>query len=379
MAQEQQQSNSKSTENTEQTVNAAKNEKMKPIRKAKGRTKVILANLLVFVIVAGGFIWLVRGYFHIGNKDFTNAAQVEEFINPINSRVSAYIKEIRFTEHQPVKKGDTLIVLDEREILTQVAQAEAAYQNALASKNVATSSVNTIANNVNVSNANIAGAKAKMLNAEKNLKRYENLVKSEAVTRFQYEQIKTEYDLTKSTYEVLLSQKQSAGLSTTEAKGRLGLSDGEIKRSKAALDMAKLNLSYTVIIAPYDGIMGRRTIQEGQLLQQPGMQVATIVANDKKWVTANFLESQMPNIKIGQKIEMTADAVGEQTFEGVVTAISGATGSRYSMVPTDNSSGNFVKVQQRIPVRIEFTENNKKEIVDQLSAGMNMNIFLKKS
>ncbi|MEO9211381.1 MAG: HlyD family secretion protein [Ginsengibacter sp.] len=379
MAQEQQQSNSTSTENKEQAVETAKNETMKPIRKAKSRTKVILANLLVFAIVAGGFIWLVRGYFHIGNKDFTNAAQVEEFINPINSRVSAYIKEIRFTEHQPVKKGDTLIVLDEREILTQVAQAEAAYQNALASKHVATSSVNTIANNVNVTDANIAGAKARMLNAEKNLQRFENLVKSEAVTRFQYEQIKTEYDVTKSTYEVLLSQKQSAGLSTTEAKGRLGLSDGEIKRSKAALDMAKLNLSYTVIIAPYDGIMGRRMIQEGQLLQQPGMQVATIVANDTKWVTANFLESQMPNIKIGQKIKMTADAVGEQSFEGVVTAISGATGSRYSMVPTDNSSGNFVKVQQRIPVRIEFTENNNKEIVDQLSAGMNMNIFLKKS
>ena len=379
MAQDQQQSNSKNTENKEQTPNAPKHKKAKQVNKPKSRIKVTLVNLLVFVIVAGGFIWLVRGYFHIGNKDFTNAAQVEEFINPINSRVSAYIKEIRFTEHQPVKKGDTLIVLDEREILTQVAQAEAAYQNALASKNVATSSVNTIANNVNVTDANIAGAKARMLNAEKNLQRYENLVKSEAVTRFQYDQIKTEYDVTKSTYEVLLKQKQSAGLSTTEAKSRLGLSDGEIKRSKAALDMAKLNLSYAVITAPYDGIMGRRTIQEGQLLQQPGMQVATIVANDNKWVTANFLESQMPNIKIGQKIEMTADAIGDQKFEGVVTAISGATGSRYSMVPTDNSSGNFVKVQQRIPVRIEFTENNKKQIVDQLSAGMNMNIFLKKS
>ena len=379
MAQDQQQSNSKNTENKEQTPNAPKHKKAKQVNKPKSRIKVTLVNLLVFVIVAGGFIWLVRGYFHIGNKDFTNAAQVEEFINPINSRVSAYIKEIRFTEHQPVKKGDTLIVLDEREILTQVAQAEAAYQNALASKNVATSSVNTIANNVSVTDANIAGAKARMLNAEKNLQRYENLVKSEAVTRFQYDQIKTEYDVTKSTYEVLLKQKQSAGLSTTEAKSRLGLSDGEIKRSKAALDMAKLNLSYAVITAPYDGIMGRRTIQEGQLLQQPGMQVATIVANDNKWVTANFLESQMPNIKIGQKIEMTADAIGDQKFEGVVTAISGATGSRYSMVPTDNSSGNFVKVQQRIPVRIEFTGNNNKQIVDQLSAGMNMNIFLKKS
>ena len=379
MAQDQQHSNSKNTENKEQKPNAPTHNGAKQANKPKSRIKVTLVNLLVFVIVAGGFIWLVRGYFHIGNKDFTNAAQVEEFINPINSRVSAYIKEIRFTEHQPVKKGDTLIVLDEREILTQVSQAEAAFQNALASKNVATSSVNTIANNVNVTDANIAGAKARVLNAEKNLQRYENLVKSEAVTRYQYEQIKTEYDVTKSTYEVLLNQKQSAGLSTTEAKSRLELSDGEIKRAKAALDMAKLNLSYTVITAPYDGIMGRRTIQEGQLLQQPGMQVATIVANEKKWVTANFLESQMPNIKIGQKIEMTADAIGDQKFEGIVTAISGATGSRYSMVPTDNSSGNFVKVQQRIPVRIEFTEKNNKQIIDQLSAGMNMNIFLKKS
>ena len=122
--------------------------------------------------------------------------------------------------------------------------------------------------------------------------------------------------------------------------------------------------------------MGRRTIQEGQLLQQPGMQVASIIAKNNKWVTANFLETQLPNIQIGQKMQITADAIGDEKFEGVVTAISGATGSRYSMVPTDNSSGNFVKVQQRIPVRIEFTENNNAELVEKLKAGMNLNVFL---
>jgi membrane fusion protein (multidrug efflux system) len=140
--------------------------------------------------------------------------------------------------------------------------------------------------------------------------------------------------------------------------------------------MAKLNLSYTVITAPYDGVMGRRTINEGQLLQQAGMQVATIVLNSNKWVTANFLESQMPKIDVGNKIRLTADALGGQEFEGVVTAISAATGARYSAVPTDNSTGNFVKVQQRIPVRIEFTKNNKKEDVQKLRAGMNLNIYL---
>ena len=345
--------------------------------KKNDRLKITITNVMVFAVLVGGFFWLVRNYFHIGNNDFTNSAQVEEFINPINVRVSGYIKEIRFMEHQNVKKGDTLIIIDDREICTQVAQAEAAYMNALASKNVTLSSVNTVANSVNVTEANIAGAKARLDNAKKNLARYENLLKSEAVTLFQYDQVKTEYDMAKSAYDVLTKQRQTADLSTQEVKNRLGLNDAEIKRTEAALEMAKLNLSYTIITAPYDGVMGRRLIQEGQLLQQPGMQVATIVSNEEKWVTANFLEKQMSNITIGKKVTMEADALGGEKFEGIVTAISAATGSRYSSVPTDNSTGNFVKVQQRIPVRIEFTENNDMEAVQNLRAGMSLDIFVK--
>lgn len=354
-----------------QTTAAAKKKENK-----KNRIRAIISNIIVFLIIGFGLFWLVREYFHVGDKTYTEAAQVEEFINPINTRVSAYIKEIKFIEHQPVKKGDTLVILDDREILTQLGQAEAAYQNALAQRTATSSSVNTVSNNVSVMESNIAGAKARLWNAEQNLNRYKNLLASEAVTRQQYDQVKTEYDAQKAAYETLINQKHSASLSTTEVKSKLGINDAEIKRTKAALDMAKINLSYTVITAPYDGVMGRRTISEGQLIQ-PGQQVATIVLNGQKWVTANFLESQMPDVKIGERMMMTVDALGGKQFEGVVTAISAATGSRYSSVPTDNSTGNFIKVQQRIPVRIEFTESNKKPDLDKLSAGMNVNLVSK--
>ncbi|HAY3535715.1 HlyD family secretion protein [Elizabethkingia anophelis] len=349
-------------------------EKKKANKKNKIRSTI--ANSIVFIILIAGFYWLVREYFHIGDKDYTEAAQVEEFINPVNTRVAGYIKEIKFIEHQQVKKGDTLLILDDREIQTQLGQAEAAYQNALAQRSATSSSVNTVSNNVNVMESNIAGAKARLWNAEQNLNRYKNLLAAEAVTRQQYDQIKTEYDAQKAAYETLVNQKQSANLSTTEVKSKLGINDAEIKRTKAALDMAKLNLSYTIITAPYDGIMGRRVISDGQLVQA-GQQIATIVLNGQKWVTANFLESQMPKIAIGKKIMMSADALGGQQFEGEVTAISAATGSRYSSVPTDNSTGNFIKVQQRIPVRIEFTSGNDKQKLNQLRAGMNMIIKLK--
>ena len=350
----------------------------KKSKKKSNRVKTTVINMLVFALAAGGFYWLVTNYFHLNEDNFTNSAQVEEFINPVNTRVAGYIKEIKYSEHQAVKKGDTLVVLDDREIRTQLAQAEAAYQNARASRNVTASAVNTVSNNVNVADANIAGAKARLWNAEQNLNRYKNLLASEAVTRQQFDQVKTEYDATRAAYETLISQKNTASLATGETRSRLGVNDAEIKRTAAMLDMARINLSYTVITAPYDGIMGRRMINEGQLVQ-PGQQLGTILLNGQKWVTANFLESQMPGVKIGEKISLTVDALGGKQLVGEVTAISAATGSKYSNVPVDNSTGNFVKVQQRIPVRIELTPDNKKEDLDMLRAGMNVNVTLNKT
>lgn len=369
----------------EQPVEKQKENKQKTKQK---KTKII--NILVLILVLFGLYFVVKSYFNVGNDGYTNAAQVEAFINPINTRVSAYIKEIRFVEHQYVKKGDTLLILDDREIQTQLGQAEAAYMAALASKNATSSSVKTAANNVNTVGANVQAAKAnieatkaRLWNAEQNFNRYKNLLADEAVTRQQFDQIKTDFEAQKAQLEAQISQYQSvinskttSELSVNEVQSRLGMNDAEIKRAENALEMAKLNLSYTVITAPHDGIVGRRTVNIGQLLN-PSQQVATIVDINNVWVTANYRENQMKNVTIGGLAVIEVDALGGKAFEGKVTAISGATGARYSAVPMDNSTGNFVKVQQRIPVRIEFTEDNKPEDLKQLRAGMNVEVTLK--
>lgn len=386
MSQNTENNNSENTQNTEQQKTAKKTvAKKKPNKRAK------IINYLVLILVLIGLFWVVKAYFNIGNDRYTNASQVETFINPINTRVSAYIKEIRFIEHQYVKKGDTLIILDDREIQTQLGQAEAAYMSATASKNAVSNSVKTASNNVNTASsnaqsakANIGATKARLWNAEQNYKRYENLMKDEAVTRQQFDQIKSDYEAQKAQleaqilqYQAVANTKTTSELSVNEVQSRLGMNDAEIKRTENALAMAKLNLSYTVITAPHDGIMGRRTVNIGQLLN-PSQQVATIVDINNLWITANYREKQMENVTIGGLAKIKVDALGGKEFEGKITAISGATGARYAAVPVDNSTGNFVKVQQRIPVRIEFTENNKPEDLKLLRAGMNVEVTLKK-
>ena len=353
----------------------------------KKSTKYI--NIIILIVVLAGLIMMIRSYFNIGNDKYTNSSQVESFINPINTRVSAYINEIRFVEHQYVKKGDTLLILDDREIQTQLGQANAAYNSAIASRNVASSSVRTSANNVNtatsniqVAKANLDAARAKLWNAEQNFNRYKNLLADEAVTRQQFDQIKTDYDMQKSQLEMQISQYQSiinskhtTELAVNEVEAKLGVNDAEIQRAKNALEMAKLNLSYTVITAPHDGIMGRRAVNIGQLLNA-GQQVATIVDISNVWITANYREGQMQNIKIGGLTTITVDALDGKSFEGKITAVAGATGAKYAAIPVDNSTGNFVKVQQRIPVRIEFTKNNKPEDLKLLRAGMNVGVTI---
>jgi membrane fusion protein (multidrug efflux system) len=358
------------------------------LKKEKNTGRIISLTVLVFVLA--GLYWVINSYFHIGNDRYTNAAQVESFINPVNTRVSAYIKEIRFVEHQYVKKGDTLVILDDREIQTQLGQAEATYLSALASKNVTANTIKTASNNVNTAQsnieaaqANIALARARLWNTEQNYNRYKNLLKDEAVTHQQFDQIKTEYDASKAQLDAIISQyqsitntKNSSVLTVSEVQSRIGMNDAEIKRAENALQMAQLNLSYTAITAPHDGIMGRRTVNIGQLLN-PSQQMATIVDIKNIWITANYREKQIQKVTIGGLANIKVDALGGKEFEGKITAISGATGARYAAVPVDNSTGNFVKVQQRIPVRIEFTKNNKPEDLELLRAGMNVEVTLK--
>ncbi|MGV8826707.1 MAG: HlyD family secretion protein [Breznakibacter sp.] len=340
------------------------------------KARVVITNTLLLTLITGLLIWSIRAYFNLGDGGYTNDAQVEEFINPINSKVPGYIKKINFTEHQPLTKGDTLVVLDDREIRIQVAQAEAALQNALAAKEVTLAGINTIRNNITVTEANMNAAKARLNNLKQTHQRYASLLKEGAATQAQFDQINAEYEAALAQYQALEGQRKTIQLQVNEATQRVGLNDGEIKRATAALEMAQLNLSYCNITAPYNCTAGRRQIQEGQLIQ-PGQLLLSIVKSDEKWVVANFREKQMEHIQVGKKVAIEVDALNGKAYEGVITAISGASGSKYSSIPVDNSTGNFVKVQQRFPVRIELTGNNTKEDVEKLRAGMNVIVNIK--
>jgi membrane fusion protein (multidrug efflux system) len=338
------------------------------------KTKTILINGLLAFSAGAFIIWGISTYFSLDKELYTNDAQIEEYINPVNTRIPGYIKEIRFTEHQAVKKGDTLVLIDDREYKIQVDQAEAAFMAARASKIVTAFSVNTVQSGLRISDANIEAAKARLWNAEQNYHRYENLLKDGASTQQQFDQVKSEYETLLSQTHALQQQRVTTNLSAVETSQKITVNDAEIKRMHAVLEMAKLNLSYTVITAPYDGFTGRRTIQEGQLLQA-GQTLMSYVRNDSTWVVANYKETQIAKLSIGQRVKLRVDGFSNKEFSGVVTAIAQATGSRFSAIPTDNSTGNFIKVQQRIPVRIEFIRNKvTTEFLKSFRAGMNVEV-----
>ena len=163
-------------------------------------------------------------------------------------------------------------------------------------------------------------------------------------------------------------QKRTANSSVNEVVTKQENIEAAILRATAAVDMAKLNLSYTAITAPCDGWLGRRALEVGQLVNA-GQTITNILPDEQKWIIANYKETQIKDLKVGQHVKVTVDAWPDDEFTGVITHISAATGSKYSMVPTDNSAGNFVKIQQRIPVRIDFVELSKEDN-RKLAAGM---------
>lgn len=344
--------------------------------KARKR-KIFIFNALSFLIVLAALTWAAVTYFHLDKTVYTNDAQVEAYINPINTRIPGYIRSIRFTEHQQVKKGDTLVTIDDREYRILVQQAQAGLADAQAGKTVVFSAGDVARNGVEISAANIEEIAARLINAQVNYERYANLVREDVVTQFQFDQIKAERDALRAKFNSLKRARQSARLSTDETSKRLDVADAAIKKAEAAFDYSRLNLSYTVITAPYDGVVGRKIIEEGQLVQ-PGQALVSIVRSDDKWVTANYTESQLAYLKIGQRVEIHVDAVRDVTYEGRIFSVSEATGSRYSAVPTDNSTGNFVKVQQRFPVKIIFAKKNTQAEIAQLKSGMNAEVELLK-
>lgn len=336
-----------------------------------GNIKKNLRSTLILVIAAAGILWVCGHFFHLGKVEWTDNAQVRRNIVPINSRVQGYIESICFDDFDEVHKGDTLVIIENSEHLLRVAQANAAYQRSLVDSTAMGTTISTTENNLSVSDAAIDELRIRLTQAEADYHRYEQLLAQNAVTRQQYENVKTNYEAMKSRYDMLVRQKQSTRLVKTEQTQRLEQRKADIKAAKAAYDLAKLNLSYTVITAPCDGVASKKNIQLGQLIQ-PGQNLLSLVESEKVWVVANYKETQTANIQEGLQVKVTVDAVPGVAYKGVVTAIANATGAQYSVVPVDNATGNFVKIKQRIPVRIDFTTENTPEDLKRLRSGMNV-------
>lgn len=337
--------------------------------------KKYVYNTVVIVLIAVGAIVVILNFSHFGNVEFTDNARVRQHITPQNTRVQGFIKEVRFEEFQKVKKGDTLVVIEDTEFRLRLAQAEADLARMEESSKATGTSIATTDAGIRVTNAGIEEARVNLENAKREDKRFEALLKNDAVTQQQYDNVHTAYLSAKARYEQVAHSRATQTSVKTEQGHHLSASICSLRLAKAAVELARLNLSYCYIIATCDSVVGTKDIEEGMLVQ-PGQTMVNIVSSNSKWVETNYKESQLPDIHEGSEVEITADAVPGIVYKGRVERISKATGSAFSLVPIDNATGNFVKVEQRVTVRIKL-DGNKPEDLAKLHAGYNVECRVK--
>ena len=336
----------------------------------KRSVKRIVYNIVIFSLLLTGLVVVCYKFLHLGNAEYTDNATVCQHITPVNTRVAGFIREIRFEENQVVKAGDTLVVIEDAEFRLHLAQAEAELANAQAGHRVTSAGIATTESNISVNDASIEEARAQMENADKENMRYGKLLAEGAVTQQQYDNVHTAFVAAKARYEQASRGRNSSALVKREQGVRLEQNAAAVNMCEANVRLARLNLSYCAIIATCDGVTGRKTIHVGQLVQ-PGQTMVDIVDSKEMWVQANYRESQMSGIHIGSAVKMKIDAVPGVEYVGTVESLSDATGSAFSSMPSDNATGNFVKVEQRVPVRISL-HGNSGNLMKRLKAGYNV-------
>jgi membrane fusion protein (multidrug efflux system) len=341
--------------------------------------------ILAAIVIAGGTYGVIK-YMHGQHHEETDNAQVESFMSPVIPRVAGYIKEVRVYDNETVKKGDTLVILEDQDFANKLQQAEAALAAASGNATVAKAgigvvdaNVNSVSSNVATIQAQIEAAKVILWRADQDLARYENLIQDHSITQQQYEQAQAAQQTAQRQLGVLQAQQQSANKQTSAAdaqksvtNGQIAVANATIQQRQADIDAAKINLNYTVIVAATDGQISKVNLQPGQFVQA-GQSLFNIVQEKNKWVVANFKETQLTKMKVGQAVTLKVDAYPDHEFKAKVASFSPATGSKFSLLPPDNASGNFVKVVQRLPVKIEF-DNAKDEKIVQLRSGMNVKV-----
>jgi membrane fusion protein (multidrug efflux system) len=350
----------------------------------KKKSKVFLI-VLILLVAAGAWFGLSK-YNHGKHHEETDDAQLEANISPVIPRIAGYVKEVRVKDNQLIKKGDTLLILDDRDMALKVQQAEAALATAKSNLNTAEatttaskSGINSSQANIAIINAQIEAAKVNVTRTSQDYDRYANLIKDNSITKQQFEQADAAKQTAERQLNVLIQQKNQAMQQTNTVasqsnatSSQIGVAGSVIKQREVEVAEAKLNLSYAIVVAPESGLVSKVNVQEGQFLQA-GQSVFSIVLSNDIWVVANFKETQFEKMKIGQKVTVHVDAFPDHSFEATLTSFSPATGSRFALLPPDNSSGNFVKVVQRLPVKIEFNKAGD-PLVQQLKAGMNVTV-----
>jgi len=350
----------------------------------KKKNKIFPIVLTALVLVGGTFG--ITKYVHALHHEETDDAQIDADINPVIPRISGFVTDIRVKDNQAVKKGDTLVILDNRNELIQLQTAEAAL--AAAQSNLTVSEASTSASKATVASyqanvptieAQIESAKVTLRRATEDYDRYANLIKNHTVTQQQFEQAQAAKETAEKQLAALSDQKNAATRQTAAAQSQsnavgqqINVAKASIQQRTADVENAKLNLSYTVITAPEDGHVSKVNVQIGQLIQA-GQSIFTVVSDEAPWVVANFKETQLTCMHVGQKVFVEVDAYPGRQFEAKVTSLSPATGARFSLLPPDNASGNFVKVVQRLPVKIEFV-NPEDKMLKELRPGMNVDV-----
>ena len=341
-------------------------------QKSKGK-KIIFPVILGLVLV-GALGFTAKEYFYGQSHEETDNAQIDADISPVVTRVSGYIKEIRFKDNQFVKAGDTLVVLDDRDFQIKLQQAEAALAVARQSVNVQQFAVNEARTGIATAQANIETAKVRVWKAAEDFKRYEALYEDHAITKAQYDAAKAEKDAAEAALRVTQTQVPVVTEKVSTNRQQVQATASNIGLRQADIDYAKLQISYTVITAPTDGIISKKTIQAGQLVQA-GQSLFSIVNDGGLFLTANFKETQIESIKVGQPVHINVDAFADHPINGTVESFAGATGAKFSLLPPDNATGNFVKVVQRIPVRIKLDKSDA-AFLNNLRPGMSAKVVV---
>ena len=336
----------------------------------KRRLVNYITKLTTLFLILGFGGWSLWYAYRIYMYEETNNAQVELYITPISSRVMGYVSSIYCEDNQLVKKGDTLLIIEDDEFKLAYAKNEASLNRAIAELHIAETQIEKNRLEQQKYKSEIAKSKIKQENAEKEFQRVKNLLEMESVTQQHYDKVEADFRLTQKEIDIASTEYNEALLRNEELINHAEVQKAEVENCKSELERSRLDLTYTVICAPYDGRIGKIDMQEGQLMQQG--QVLTFITNEAagKWIVANIKETQLASFTVGKEVMVTIDALPDREFKGRVVSVSPATGTRYSMMPPNNATGNFVKITQRVPVRIEL-QGLDLETEDKLRGGMN--------